>query len=438
MTHSDTDLVVGAGQDGTAPVDLTLLPASARLTAEGRLEIGGCDLLDVAAEFGTPLFVYDEQDLRESFRAAAKTFGEGVAYATKAFLTPTLARLAHSEGVSFDVSTAGEYECCRRAGVPADKLVVHGNNKLPGELRRAVEEGVQWIVIDNFDELDRLATITRELGRTANVLIRMNPGVEVHTHKYIATGNRESKFGFPTWTDDAERAVERARSEPFLNFMGLHLHIGSFVLSVDTFMTALDAVTSLVDKYDSEVLVVGGGLGQRYLNSDVCPTFEEWGSTILAWGAERFPGKRVLAEPGRVLVARAGVTLYTAGMVQAKGDLNFLAVDGGMSDNPRPMLYESGYEVFNVNHSDAPRTKPFRLVGRHCESGDTIIEDAYLPERTAVGDIVCTPVTGAYGYSMASNYNLVTRPAIVFVSDGRARLVTRRETLDDLFAREVE
>jgi len=420
------------------PIDLTLLPRNAAVDAEGRLSIAGVDVLEAAAEFGTPLFLYDEHDLRSAFREAVDIFGEGVAYATKAFLTPALAGLAATEGMSFDVATAGEYECCRRAGVPASRLVLHGNNKQPEELTRAVEEGVQWIVVDNFDEIDRLIAITRRLRTSVNILIRINPGIEVHTHKYVATGNRESKFGFPAWTGDADKAIHLVREEPYLTFLGLHMHIGSFVLSLTTFLEALDAAAPLLETHEPEVLVVGGGLGLRYLNSDECPTFREWGEAIVAWGHRRFPRSRILAEPGRSMVARAAITLYTAGVVQQKGDLTFVAVDGGMSDNPRPMLYESGYEVFNASRPLARRDLPVRVVGRHCESGDTLVEDGFLPAATKVGDIICTPVTGAYGFSMASNYNLVPRAPIAFASKGKARLTTRRETLDDLFAREVD
>jgi diaminopimelate decarboxylase len=421
----------------SGPIDMSLLPRAAAVDAKGRLSVAGVDVLEAAAEFGTPLFLYDVAELRHNFREAVEVFGEGVAYATKAFLTPYLARLAAQEGMSFDVSTAGEYECCRRAGIPAAKLVLHGNNKQPQELIRAVEEGVQGIVVDNFDELDRLIAITRDLKKPADVLVRINPGIEVHTHKYVATGNRESKFGFPTWTSDADKAIHQVRAEPYLRFTGLHLHIGSFVLELDNFLHALDAAAPLVETHEPEVLVVGGGLGLRYLNEDECPTFREWGEAVISWGRRRCPGVRILAEPGRAMVARAGLTLYTAGVVQQKGDLTFVAVDGGMSDNPRPILYGSGYEVFNAGSPLANREQEVRVVGRHCESGDTLLEHGHLPGTTTIGDILCTPVTGAYGYSMASNYNLVPRAAIVFVENGKAQLTTRRETLDDLFSREV-
>ena len=260
---------------------MSLLPRTAAVDAQGRLSIAGVDVLDAAEEFGTPLFLYDVAELRHNFSTAVEIFGEGVAYATKAFLTPHLARLAAQEGMSFDVSTAGEYECCRRAGVPASRLVLHGNNKHPDELVRAVEEGVQAIVVDNFDELNRLTSITRRLRKSANVLVRINPGIEVHTHKYVATGNRESKFGFPTWTSDADKAIGQVSAATYLKFRGLHMHIGSFVLELDNFLQALDTAAPLVTTYEPELLVVGGGLGLRYLNHDECPTFREWGEAIV-------------------------------------------------------------------------------------------------------------------------------------------------------------
>lgn len=421
----------------TDPVDLSLLPRTTEVV-DGRVTVGGCDLLELAERFGTPLFVYDAADLKQTFTEAVEHFGQGVAYATKAFITPGVAKLAEPTGISFDVSTGGEYECCRRAGVPASRLVVHGNNKQPDELRRAVVEGVQWIVADSFDELARLKALCAELGQGVDVLVRINPGIEVHTHAFISTGNKESKFGFPTWTDDAERAITLVKDDEFLRFKGIHTHIGSFVLQIENFIEALETIAPMVREHSPEVLVVGGGLGLRYLNTDECPSFADWAQAILAWGRESLPGVRLLAEPGRSMVARAGITLYTLGTLQTKGEITYAAVDGGMSDNPRPMLYDSGYEAFSVNDPLAARPEAMKVVGRHCESGDIVVPRAFLPSSLQVGDVLCTPVTGAYGYTMASNYNMVGRPAIVFVEDGVATLKTRRETFDDLFAREVE
>ncbi|HXZ65496.1 MAG TPA: diaminopimelate decarboxylase [Streptosporangiaceae bacterium] len=414
-----------------SPVDLSLLPRTARAWSDGTA-IGGVDLVAAAREFGTPLFVYDSVQIAENFAEAAEIFGPGVAYATKAFLCKAVARLAYDCGMSLDVSTAGEYHVARVAGVPASKLVVHGNNKSDGEVERAVSEGVQWLVLDSFDDIDRVRAATSRLGKSCPVLVRVNPGVEVHTHRFTATGNRNSKFGFPLWTGDAPAAVDLVRDSPLLDFKGLHIHVGSLVFAIDNFISALDSVLDLVRAVDPEVFVVGGGLGVRYLREDDAPSFREWSDAILQHCKNSGVRARVLAEPGRSMVAAAAVTLYTVGSIATKGARTYLAVDGGMSDNPRPLLYGSGYEVFLPRSPLAPRDKLVTVVGRHCESGDTLVEHGTLPSSVAIGDVVSTPVTGAYGYCMASNYNVLTRPAIVWVADGDARLIVRRETFDDL------
>jgi diaminopimelate decarboxylase len=418
------------------PLDLSLLPATA--TAEsGSTSVGGVDLVEAAREFGTPLFVYDREHMAANFAAAVATFGDGVAYATKAFLCKAVARLAYASGMSLDVSTAGEYHVARAAGVPARKLVVHGNNKTPAEVERAVFDGVQWIVLDSFDDVEKVTDATTRLGTTAPVLVRVNPGVEVHTHRFTATGNRNSKFGFPLWTGDASAAVELVRRNPRLEFKGLHIHVGSLVFGIDNFITALDSVLDFVRAVDPEVFVVGGGLGVRYLREDQAPSFRDWAAAIQEHCKGAGVSARILAEPGRSMVAAAAVTLYSVGSIARKGPRTYLAVDGGMSDNPRPLLYGSGYEVFLPRAPLAARDSVVTVVGRHCESGDTLVEDATLPSAVAIGDIISTPVTGAYGYCMASNYNLLTRPAIVSVAGGDATVIVRRETLGDLLRCDV-
>lgn len=419
-----------------SPLDLSLLPVTARASRDGT-SIGGVDLVEAAAKFGTPLFIYDRAQLAANFAQAVETFGPGVAYATKAFICKAVARLAYDSGMSLDVSTAGEYHVARAAGVPAAKLVVHGNNKTLAEVERAVSEGVQWIVLDSFDDIDKVTQVATRLRQVAPVLVRINPGVEVHTHRFTATGNRRSKFGFPLWTGDAAAAVELVRSSSALRFRGLHIHVGSLVFAVDNFISALNSVLDFVRAEDPEVFVVGGGLGVRYLPEDDAPSFGEWAQAILEHCKIAGVKARVLAEPGRSMVAAAAVTLYTVGSIAKKGARTYLAVDGGMSDNPRPLLYGSGYEVFLPRAPLAARERAVTVVGRHCESGDTLVEHGFLPSSVAIGDIVSTPVTGAYGYGMASNYNLLTRPAIVWVADGAAELIVRRETLDDLLRCDV-
>jgi diaminopimelate decarboxylase len=416
-----------------SPLDLSLLPLTTTVTGGG-LAIGGVELSAVATDFGTPVFVYDVEHLKQNFATAVNTFGDGVAYATKAFTCKALAWLAYDCGMSLDVSTAGEYHVARAAGVPASKLVLHGNNKSRLEVERAVTEGVQWIVLDSFDDIALVSEVTARLGKTVPVLIRMNPGVEVHTHRFTATGNRKSKFGLPLWTGDALAAIDIVRDNPRLEFKGLHIHVGSLVFAIETFVRALDSVLDVVLAVDPEVFVVGGGLGVRYLASDTAPSFEEWGSAILKRCQDAGVRARVLAEPGRSMVAAAAVTLYTVGSIATKGDTTYVAVDGGMSDNPRPLLYDSGYEVFLLRDPQGERDKVVTVVGRHCESGDTLVWDGVLPSSIRIGDIISTPVTGAYGYCMASNYNMMPRPAVVWVDDGEARAVMRRETLDDLLS----
>jgi diaminopimelate decarboxylase len=414
------------------PIDLKLLPCTTAVGDDGQLTIGGVRLVDMAREFGTPLFVYDEEAIKANFDTAYRLFGDGVAYSSKAFLCKTIARLAYSRGLSIDVATAGEYHICREAGVPSQKLIFHGNNKAREAVQRAVSEGVQWIVIDGFDDLALVSSIANQLQRRTRVLVRVNPGVEVHTHRFNATGNRGSKFGFPLWTGDAVSALAAIRRERWLELVGVHIHVGSLVFSIDTFLAALDSVVELVASVDAEVFVVGGGLGVRYLNSDTAPSLDEWAGRIIEKCRNRGIRSRVLAELGRSMVASAGITLYSVGSITKKDSTTFVAVDGGMSDNPRPLLYESGYEVFLVREPLSRREKVVTVVGQHCESGDTLVKDGYLPESSMIGDLVCTPVTGAYGYTMASNYQRVLRPAVVFVTQGSARLVIRRETYADI------
>lgn len=424
--------------DATAlPFDL--LPDTAAAAADGRLSIGGVDLLTLAEQYGTPLFVYDEAHLRARCREAREVFGDGGAiYATKAFLCRAMARLVHSEGLRLDVATGGELEIALAADVPADRLVLHGNNKSMDELRRALEVGVGRIVVDSSDELDRIEVLVADGLARPSVLLRINPGIEVHTHEHVQTGNLDSKFGFPVPTGQADEAVLRARASGAVDLVGLHLHIGSQVFSVENFLDGLSAVAPFVREHAPDELVVGGGLGVAYLAGESAPTITEWGTAILERCRAEGIDARVSAEPGRAIAAAAAVTLYTVGTVKyLPGVRTYVAVDGGMSDNPRPVLYGSGYETFLPRASTSRREMPIRLVGKHCESGDLLVREGLVPADLAVGDIVATPVTGAYGHSMGSNYNKVTRPPVVFVADGAARLVVRRETVQDLLATDL-
>jgi len=421
-----------------APVERALLPLTSTVEGNGHLRVGDIDLLDLAAEFGTPLFVYDEHHLRRACREAVAAWGDGVAYATKAFLCQAMARLAHEEGMHLDVASGGELHVALSAGVPADRLVLHGNNKSEEELAHALACGVGRIVVDSFDEITRLGRLLD--GPSARperprVLVRVTPGVEAHTHEFVRTGQEDSKFGFSVLSGAAAQAVGALELLPGAELVGVHAHIGSQVFEASSFEQAAEVLGGFFAPLDLPELVVGGGLGVPYVNGESAPTQAEWARVTRAACARVGvdPATRISAEPGRSIAAAAAITLYTVGTIKdLPGIRTYVSVDGGMSDNPRPVLYGSGYEAFLPRAVGAARPRSIRLVGKHCESGDLIVPEAFVPEDLRVGDILATPVTGAYGYSMASNYNKVPRPAVVFVADGSARVVVRRETFDDL------
>ncbi len=416
-------------------LQFSLLPDTAEVGPTGELIIGGCNTLELAERFGTPLFVYDEAHLRARCREAVAAFGPGVNFATKAFLCTAMAKLAAEEGCNLDVSTAGEYHVARSAGVPAERLVLHGNNKSSDELRRAITEGVGRIIVDSFDELDRIEALVAEGLPVPRVLIRVTPGVEAHTHEFVRTGQDDSKFGFGFSTGLAEAAVVRAAASSAIDLVGIHAHIGSQVFEARFFEMAIEVLAPFVERHGLAELSVGGGLGVAYVNGEEAPSITQWADAVHRACAAAGITAQVTAEPGRSLVAQAAVTLYEVGTIKdIPGIRTYVSVDGGMSDNARPILYGSQYEAFLPREVGADRARTVTIVGKHCESGDLLIRDAAVPEDLAVGDILATPVTGAYGYSLSSNYNKVTRPAVVFVADGEARLVVRRETLDDLLS----
>jgi diaminopimelate decarboxylase len=403
-------------------------PLGSRLSDEGVLEIGGCDALALAAEFGTPCYVVAEDDLRARARAfvdafRARTDRFELLFATKAFPCTAVLRVLREEGLGCDVASGGELTLALAAGFAPERIVVHGNAKSVPELEMALDAGVGRIVVDNFDELDRL----ERLAPGKRVMLRVTPGVRGRTHDGISTGQADSKFGFSM--DDAPRAIERARAS--LELEGLHMHIGSQILELAPFRAAVEAIAGL-GEFDAYNL--GGGLGVAYLDTDEPPALEDYVATKVDAVREVFgDGRLVVDEPGRALVANAGVTLYTVESVK-HNVATWVGVDGGMSDNLRPMLYGAQYEADVVDRVGG--STPCRLAGKHCESSDVIIHDALLSEPR-VGDVVVTPATGAYGFAMANNYNGVPRAPVVFVSGGDARVVVRRETLEDLLARDV-
>jgi diaminopimelate decarboxylase len=420
-----------------APVPRRLLPDSARIADGGALSIGGCDVAELARQHGTPLFVYDEVHLRDRCREAIAAFGEGnVVYATKAFLCTAMARLAHEEGMLLDVATGGELHTALTAGVPADRCVLHGNNKSLAELRMALEVGVRQLVVDSFDELDRLDALRREGLPVPRVQVRVTPGIHAHTHDYVATGQDDSKFGFNLANGDALAAIERVRRSDSAELVGVHCHIGSNVFEASSFARAAEVMAEFFTPLGLPELTLGGGLGVAYVAGEEAPSLTEWGRVLgkVTNGLDA----RVLVEPGRSIVASAAITVYEVGTIKRiPGVRTYVAVDGGMSDNPRPVLYGSGYEALLVRAADADRAETVRIVGKHCESGDVLVFNAAVPADIAVGDLLAMPVTGAYGHSMGSNYNKVLRPPVVFVRDGEARLVVRRETYDDLLRCDV-
>jgi diaminopimelate decarboxylase len=429
----------------SAPFDATLLPRSATVDGEGRVFVAGVALDALAAQFGTPLYVYDEADIRARCREYLERFGEGTAYASKAFLCVAMARLVGEEGLHLDVATGGELAIALRAGFPAERIVFHGNNKSDDELQQALRSGAGRIVADSFDELERLERLAAQSSHSPRVQVRVRPGVEAHTHEFIETGVEDSKFGFGLDSGEALEAAERVVAVPHLEFAGVHCHIGSQVFRADSFSRAVQKMVGLVAAIESETgatveeLNVGGGLGVRYVSEDAPPTITEYATVVQDAFAKALADAGVrsrpvlMTEPGRSIVAPAGITLYRVGTIKRiPGVRTYVAVDGGMSDNLRPVTYGARYEAFVATRAAASRPLVATIAGKHCEQGDVLVRDANLPEDLAVGDLIATPVTGGYAHSMASNYNKVPRPAVVFVRDGSARIVVRRETYDDL------
>jgi diaminopimelate decarboxylase len=407
-------------------------PLASRLDADGRLQLGGCDAIELAREFGTPAYVVVEDDLRaraqtfvEAFRARTQDFD--VLFASKAFPCTAVYRVLASEGIACDVASGGELALALRGGFDPARIYMHGNAKSVAELHEARAAGVGHIVIDNADEIERLEAVVGD-GPAQAVLVRVNPDVRGRTNDKISTGQADSKFGFSMI--DAPAAIARAQGSAALDLVGLHMHIGSQILELEPFRRSIEAIAQLGDfgTYN-----LGGGLGVAYTADQEPPRIGDYVAAKVDT-AQRVlgPGKRLLDEPGRALVANSTVTLYTVQSVK-RNVSTWVAVDGGMSDNLRPMLYGAVYEAQIVDRFGGGT--PSRLTGKHCESGDVIVRDVELADPR-VGDVVVTPATGAYGHAMANNYNGVPRPPVVFVSGGDARVVVRRETYDDLAARD--
>ncbi|HEY5287339.1 MAG TPA: diaminopimelate decarboxylase [Solirubrobacteraceae bacterium] len=417
-----------------------VFPLGSRLNERGRVEVGGCDTIELAREFGTPAYVVAEDDLRARARAFAQAGSAAghedfhVVFASKSFPCTAVLGLFAEEGLWCDVASGGELHLALNAGFPSERILMHGNAKSEAELRMALEYGIGLIVIDNFDEIDRLARLA---NGTQSVLIRATPDVRGYTHEKISTGQADSKFGFSM--ADIPAAIERVRGVAGLELRGIHAHIGSQLLELEPYRREAKALAKIGDGVgEFSTYDLGGGLGVAYAESQHPPEIEEWVGTVLGAAHEAGidPGKRILVEPGRALTANAGVTLYTVESVK-RNVSTWVAVDGGMSDNLRPMLYGAAYEAHVADRlADRASAVSCVLAGKHCESGDVIVREALL-EDPRPGDVIVTPATGAYGFAMASNYNGVPRPPVVFCKDGDARIVVRRERFEDLTARDV-
>jgi diaminopimelate decarboxylase len=411
-------------------------PLGTRVNELGRLELGGCDAVEIAREFGTPAYIVVEDDLRGRAREfldaiSARHADYDVLFASKAFSCSAVYRALAEEGLACDVASGGELALALRAGFDPRRIYLHGNAKSAAELREAMAVGVGHIVLDSFDDLERLERIAAELDRRQEVLIRVTPGVAGDTHQAISTGQADSKFGFSI--PAAGEAIERLADTRHLDLVGLHAHIGSQLLELEPFRAAVRTIASLGE---FPVYNLGGGLGVAYTAAQRPPSIADYVEAIVSTLHEELgPDKRLLLEPGRALVANSTVTLYMIETVK-RNVSTWVAVNGGMSDNLRPMLYGSEYEAVLVDRPLAVGNVRCHLAGKHCESGDVIVRDVLLADP-APGDVVATPVTGAYGYSLANNYNGVPRPPVVFCRDGAARVVVRRETYADLMGRDV-
>ncbi len=435
-----------------------MLLGTQKINSKNHLEIGGCDTVELAREFGTPLYVMDEEFMRERMRDYRQSLedafnGESaIAYASKAFICQAMCAIVREEGLYMDVASAGELYTAKTAGFPMDKILFHGNFKSVEELEMCVELGVGYVVIDSFEEIDKLDSICQSTGRRANVMVRCNPGVDPHTHRLISTGQEDSKFGFNIKDGSAYSAVEMANAKQNLDVDAVHCHVGSQLLDMSPFKEAapvmVDFIKELKDKLGIEVrlLDMGGGLGVRYLEEydpPSVPEFTKMVADVVTGEIDRAGiAKPVLMlEPGRSIAGEAGTTLYTVGPIkevaiaEEPGKRNYLAVDGGLSDNPRPALYDAVYTSVVANKMDKSADNMYTVVGRHCET-DWLIPQAKLAQAET-GDVLAVQVTGAYNHAMASNYNRFTRPAVVTVRNGKAEIIVKREELADLVRNDV-
>ncbi|TEU16034.1 MAG: diaminopimelate decarboxylase [Dehalococcoidia bacterium] len=428
--------------------ELALFPLTAEVNNQGQLVIGGCGVVDLVKEFGTPLYLFDEATLRQKCREFKEEFGKYypdtlVIYASKAFLNRALALIFKEEGLGLDIVSGGELSIAHSVDFPLDKVYFHGNNKTPEELKLALDLGVGRIVVDNLYELELLNKLTKERGMGQDILLRLTPGVDPHTHQYTTTGTIESKFGFPLATGQAEEAVNQALSASNLNLLGFHFHLGSPVSEIQPYELAMELVLrfakEMVKKFgfDLHEFDIGGGFAIPYTLDSKVPAIDDFARTLTGKLNSLVSGlglsrPRLVIEPGRAIVGQAGVALYKVGAIkEIPGIKKYVCVDGGISDNIRPALYGAKYEALVANKASEAEREMVTIAGKLCESGDILVKDINLAS-VHPGDIIAIPVCGAYSIPMSSNYNAMPRPAIVMVKEGRARLIRRRETYQDL------
>ncbi|MFQ3548958.1 MAG: diaminopimelate decarboxylase [Armatimonadota bacterium] len=434
-----------------------MLLGTQKINSKNHLEIGGCDVTDLVAEYGTPLYVMDEEYIRQRCKEFknefSKVYGDiAIAYASKAFILTAMCGLIAQEGLWLDVASAGELYTAKIAGFPMNRIVFHGNYKSTFELEMAVEYGVKYIVADSFLELEILADIAKETGNNIEIMIRCNPGVDPHTHRLIRTGQEDSKFGFNIKDGTAYKAAKYAADSGCLDLTGIHCHVGSQLFDLSPFSDAAPVMMAFMKKIKEELslpvalLDLGGGLGVRYLESHNPPSVQEFAKTVcnaVSSAAESLGMEKplLMVEPGRSIAGESGTTLYSIGPIkevpiaEEPGVKSYLAVDGGLSDNPRPALYDAEYSAMVANRAGDNKTKKYTVAGKHCET-DILIPSIMLQEAKT-GDILAVQTTGAYNHAMASNYNRFTRPAVIFVNNGKAELVYKREVLEDLVRQDI-
>lgn len=425
------------------------------VNAEGHLTIGGLDTVSLAKEYGTPLYVMDEDLIREHCRSFKESIdryygGAGLAcYASKAFSCKAIYRIMNEEGMGVDVVSGGELYTALKAGFPMDRVCFHGNNKTDDELALALENNVGRIVVDNIYELNRLNEMAEKQGRTAKIMYRIKPGIDAHTHNFVKTGQIDSKFGFALETGEAFEAVKEAIALPHIELVGLHCHIGSQILDIDPFECAAEVMLHFIGKIKKELgyeirdLNLGGGFGIKYTEGDNPVPYDSYMEKVsekvkAVCAEEGIKLPFILIEPGRSVVAPAGITLYTVGGIKHIPNIRtYVSIDGGMCDNPRYILYQSEYEAVVANRAAELRTESVTIAGKCCETGDLIGEGMPV-QKIEVGDTLAILATGAYNYSMSSNYNRIPKPPVVMIKDGQSRIVVKRETLDDIIRNDVD